>query len=120
MIKLNYGLIRNPQFLEGLDRLYRQKFGFRTTQKLSLILKAIKRELDETKQEFLKIADKHMTSLGDGNFTLKEGDDHAAAYNAYMSTPVEINMPRISANELFHVELSPMDYDMLKDLISNE
>lgn len=120
VIKLTYEQIRNPDFLAIGERIHSAKMAFRSAKRIADIFSKIKLELEAQRKAFDALIEKHMDDVGGGAYKIKEGVEHEQVLKEFLATPVEIHMPRITPQELFHVELTPHEVKLLDGLIEVE
>lgn len=122
MIKLKIKQLRDQRFIQLVNNIYKSKMGVRSAQHILKVAKAIDKEITDANTLFDKLAVEHLNPIKDkpGMFEIKEGEEHKKAMDEFAEAPVEINMPRISAQDLFHVELSAADIELLEGLLDVE
>jgi hypothetical protein len=121
MIRVTYGQLKNPDFLKVTNRIYQSKMGFHQALRWSGIFKALQKELEIVNKEFEVLRKEHMEdSETPGVAKPKDGPKHLLAVQEFLETPIDINLPRVSVNELYNIELSPQDVGLLEGLIEHE
>jgi Zn-dependent M32 family carboxypeptidase len=122
MIKITYRQLKDPEFRDLLERIYRSKMPFRSAKRMLEIVKEFEKELDAANLLSDKLKAEHMEPSKEkpGIWLPKEGAEHTKAVEDYLNSIVEIQKPRLTAQELFHFELSASDVELLQGIIDGE
>lgn len=117
MIKFTYRILRDANFLVLMQRIYASRMAVRSAHRLLKIMEEIQVELELSNKAFDELAEKHLVQRADGNSYDPKTPDEQKFIDKFFATPVTINQPPITAQELFHVELSPNEVKLLEGII---
>lgn len=123
MIELTWGSMRDPEFVNTMKGLQRQKLEFKTSLKLLNITKKIQDELKKSDEMIHSMRDKFM-SLDEKTklYTVKPGSekDCEKFEMEFLTTKFTVNIPKIKHSEISSCELSAVDILKLEPLLEDD
>ncbi len=129
MIRHTYGQIRHPEFNQVMQKIARAKAPVRVAKRIHDVLDQIDKAQEESDRINKPLADEWLEQAPgapQGMAQLKmissaeERADVEKLFETFNAVVVEINMPRLTADELRFVEFTPADIRHVHGLVELE
>jgi hypothetical protein len=129
MIKLTWAQIRDPEFNPVLNKILRAKMPYASAKRILDLMKEIRSEQVKSDEMWATLTEKYLEPIPETSgqmmrvkesLTEEEKTEADKTLKEFGETAVEIQKQRITPDELFHVELSPVELLKLDGLLEAE